>query len=91
MDLSHWIWLATAAYAIHMIEEFMLDWRDWARAVIGLPVDWPDFYVTNGIVMVLALPQKRTLVSALRCLLCARSRPRRRVRVTLLRNRRDGY
>ncbi len=35
MDLSHWLWLATAAYAIHMIEEFMLDWRDWARVALG--------------------------------------------------------
>lgn len=55
MDLSHWLWLATGAYAIHMLEEFMLDWRDWARAVIGLPVDWADFYVTNGIVVVLGI------------------------------------
>jgi hypothetical protein len=55
MDLSHWLWLCLAAYAIHMLEEFVLNWRDWARAVIGLPVDWPDFYVTNGIVVVLGL------------------------------------
>jgi hypothetical protein len=55
MDLSHWLWLATAAYAVHMIEEFMLDWRDWARAVIGLPVDWPDFYIANGVVVVLGI------------------------------------
>jgi hypothetical protein len=40
MDLAHWLWLATAAYGIHVLEEFVLDWRDWARSVIGLPVDW---------------------------------------------------
>jgi hypothetical protein len=55
MDLSHWLWLATAAYAVHMIEEFMLDWRDWARAVIKLPVEWPDFYIANGVVVVLGI------------------------------------
>ena len=38
MDLSHWIGLATAAYAIHMIEEFMLDWRDYAREIIAQPI-----------------------------------------------------
>ena len=38
-----------------MIEEFMLDWRDWARAVIGLPVEWPDFYIANGVVVVLGI------------------------------------
>lgn len=55
MDLAHWLWLCLAVYAVHMLEEFMLDWRDWARAVIGLPVEWPDFYMTNGIVVVLGL------------------------------------
>jgi uncharacterized protein with HXXEE motif len=55
MDLSHWLWLATAAYAIHALEEFILDWRDWARAVFGLPVDWPVFYVVNFVVVVLGV------------------------------------
>jgi Protein of unknown function with HXXEE motif len=55
MDLSHWIWLATAAYSVHILEEFMLDWRNWARGVIGLPVEWSDFYVVNSIVVVLGI------------------------------------
>lgn len=55
MDLSHWIWLATAAYGLHAFEEYMLDWRDWARAVIGLPVAWADFYVVNFLVIVLGI------------------------------------
>ncbi len=55
MDLAHWVWLGLACYAIHMLEEFILDWRDWARAVIGLPVEWADFYVTNGVVVVLGI------------------------------------
>jgi hypothetical protein len=55
MDLSHWIWLATAAYGIHAFEEFELDWRNWARAVIGLPVEWHDFYVVNFLVIVLGI------------------------------------
>lgn len=55
MDLTHWVWLCVGAYAVHMLEEFMLDWRNWARAVIGLPVEWADFFVTNSIVVVLGL------------------------------------
>jgi hypothetical protein len=55
MDLAHWIWLATAAYGIHVLEEFTLDWRDWARAVIGLPVEWSDFYIVNFLVIVLGV------------------------------------
>ncbi len=53
MDLSHWLWVATAAYGLHALEEFILDWRNWARAVIGLPVEGHDFYVVNFLVIVL--------------------------------------
>jgi len=55
MALTDLVWLATAAYAVHMLEEFELDWRNWARAVIGLPVEWSDFYVVNSIVVVLGI------------------------------------
>ncbi|MFG1359867.1 HXXEE domain-containing protein [Xanthobacter pseudotagetidis] len=57
MTLTELAWLSLAAYAIHMVEEFMLDWRDWARAVIKLPVDWGDFYITNSVVVVLGIVQ----------------------------------
>jgi len=55
MNLAHWIWLATAAYGIHALEEYILDWRDWARAVIGLPVEWGHFYVVNFLVIILGI------------------------------------
>lgn len=57
MTLTELGWLALAAYALHMLEEYALDWRNWARAVIGLPVEWTDFYVTNAIVVVLGIVQ----------------------------------
>ncbi len=55
MDLAHWLWIATAVYGLHALEELILDWRDWARAVIGLPVDWSDFYFVNSLVIVLGI------------------------------------
>lgn len=55
MDTSHWLWLATAAYGVHALEEFVLDWRDWARDVVGLPVEWSHFYVVNFLVVVLGI------------------------------------
>jgi len=55
MNLAHWIWLATAAYGIRALEEFILDWRDWARAVIRLLVEWAHFYVVNFLVIVLGI------------------------------------
>lgn len=57
MTLVDLAWLALAAYALHIMEEFSFDWRNWARAVIGLPVEWADFYVTNAIVVVLGIVQ----------------------------------
>jgi len=55
MTLTALLWLATACYSIHMLEEYQLDWRDWARDALGLPVEWSDFYVTNAIVVVLGI------------------------------------
>ena len=57
MTLTTLAWLNMAAYALHILEEHTLDWRNWARATIGLPVEWSDFYVTNGIVIALGIAQ----------------------------------
>ena len=57
MTLQTLAWLSMAAYAIHILEEYVLDWRNWARAVIGLPVEWSDFYVTNAVVIALGIAQ----------------------------------
>jgi hypothetical protein len=57
MSLTTLAWINMAAYAIHMLEEHTLDWRNWARATIGLPVEWSDFYVTNSIVVALGIAQ----------------------------------
>ena len=57
MSLTTLSWLAFAAYAVHILEEYTLDWRNWARSVLGLPVEWTDFYLTNALVVVLGLIQ----------------------------------
>ncbi len=61
MSLTDYAWLALAAYAVHILEEHTFDWRNWARAVIGLPVEWSDFYVTNAVVVVLGIVTGRTV------------------------------
>ena len=55
MNYEVWLWVALAAYGLHALEEFMLDWKSWANHVLGLPVDWPGFYVTNALVVVLGV------------------------------------
>ena len=42
MSLNELSWLALAAYAVHIRDELVFDWRNWAGAVIGLPVEWSD-------------------------------------------------
>jgi hypothetical protein len=57
MSLATLAWLGMAAYAFHILEEFMLDWRGWSHAVLGLKTEWRDFYVTNCIVVALGIAQ----------------------------------
>lgn len=57
MSMTTLAWLGMAAYAMHILEEYMLDWRGWSRAVLGLPTEWNDFYVTNCIVIALGIAQ----------------------------------
>lgn len=57
MDLTTLAWIAMAAYAAHILEEYTFDWRNWARGVLKLPVEWNDFYVTNSVVIALGIAQ----------------------------------
>lgn len=57
MSLQSLARLSMAAYAIHIMEEYTFDWRNWARTIIKLPVEWSDFYVTNAIVIALGIAQ----------------------------------
>jgi hypothetical protein len=64
MTLTSWLWVATGCYALHILEEYQLNWRDWAREVIGLPVEWGDFYVANAVVIVLGIVAPNLAVAA---------------------------
>jgi hypothetical protein len=55
MSHQHILWIALAAYGLHILEEYELNWRDWARNVLGLPVDWVSFYIVNALVVVLGV------------------------------------
>lgn len=49
------LWIATVAYALHIVEEFTFDWKNWALNVLKLPVNWQHFSVVNGVVVVLGV------------------------------------
>jgi hypothetical protein len=49
------LWLCVAAYGVHVLEEFVFDWRNWAQNVLHLPARWDDFYITNCLVVVVGI------------------------------------
>jgi len=51
MKPDHIFWIALAAYALHILEEYAYDWKSWAQKVLKLNVDWNMFYVTNVVVL----------------------------------------
>ncbi len=53
MTHEYVLWIAIIAYAIHMVEETILDWRGWVRRVLKLPAEWSEFYLVNAFVVVL--------------------------------------
>jgi len=53
MTLTDLGWLGLGAYGLHILEEYTFDWRNCARNVLTLPVEWDHFYVTNALVIVL--------------------------------------
>jgi len=64
VSLTDLIWLATACYGVHILEEYQLDWRGWARTTLRLPVEWTDFYVVNALVIVLGFIAAHLAASA---------------------------
>lgn len=51
MSHEYFLWIATLAYGIHIIEEMLFDWRGWARGFLKIPAEWNEFYVFNAFVV----------------------------------------
>jgi hypothetical protein len=49
------LWLCVGAYGMHVVEEFVFDWKNWAQQVLHLPARWEDFYMTNCLVIVVGI------------------------------------
>ena len=55
ITLDQLCWIATAAYAVHVLEEYTFNWKAWARRTLRLRCDWPTFYLANSVVIVLGI------------------------------------
>jgi hypothetical protein len=51
MKPDYIFWVALAAYALHILEEYSYDWKTWAQKILKLEVDWNTFYITNVIML----------------------------------------
>ncbi len=55
MSREYVLWIATIAYGLHMLEEYEYNWRGWVGQVLGLPVEWNEFYLVNAFVIILGV------------------------------------
>jgi hypothetical protein len=55
MSREYILWIATISYGLHMLEEYMYDWRGWVGKVLELPVEWNEFYLVNAFVIILGV------------------------------------
>jgi hypothetical protein len=55
MALAQLCWLVIAAYGIHIAEEYAFNWRDWARSLSNVQVEWDLFFIGNALVIVIGI------------------------------------
>jgi hypothetical protein len=55
MKPDYIFWVALAAYAFHILEEYNYDWKSWAQNTLKLDVNWNTFYITNVVVLFFGL------------------------------------
>lgn len=53
MTHEYILWISLFAYALHIYEETVMDWKTWAESVSGFKnIQWVDFFVANAAVIV---------------------------------------
>ena len=48
-------WLAVAAYALHVVEEHILGWYDWARKTMNISLGWNEYVITEAAILLLGV------------------------------------
>jgi len=55
MSLTVLAWLAVAAYALHVVEEHILGWYDWARKTMNISLGWNEYVITEAAILILGV------------------------------------
>lgn len=45
-------WLLVIAYAAHMMEEYILNWKSWVFVSFNREITWGEFIITNAVVII---------------------------------------
>lgn len=58
---SEWtLWVVAASCALHVAEEYLTGWQEWARETLGIVMPTTRFFVMNVVLVVAALFLART-------------------------------
>jgi len=53
---SEWtLWVVAVSCALHLAEEYLTGWQEWARQTLGIVMPTTRFLVANGVLLVAAL------------------------------------
>jgi hypothetical protein len=44
-------WLLIIAYSAHVMEEYILGWKEWVHEISGFDSGWDEFFVVNAVVI----------------------------------------
>jgi len=55
MKPDYIFWVALAAYALHILEEYNYDWKTWAAKIMKIDADWGTFHITNAMMLVVGI------------------------------------
>jgi hypothetical protein len=53
MSLTILAWLAVGAYALHIVEEHILGWFDWARKTMNITMEWKTYTTIEVVLLIL--------------------------------------
>jgi hypothetical protein len=53
MSLTILAWLAVGAYALHIVEEHILGWFEWARKTMNLTMEWKTYTTIEVVLLIL--------------------------------------
>jgi len=51
MKYEYVLWFGVLAYGLHIIEEALFNWRQWARNFLKINAEWNEFYLFNAFVV----------------------------------------